>query len=140
MACLATGEERVRDAFSAEFKCREDRVEVEELPKARYRVTGCDRRIVYQCIANRCIPDQATMETPSAESESVAAPIHREPGERELAKREQRGDRSVVALDLHLDDRDMLKLRAAPEEFGDLVQLKVTRTGSRRRYWWAGSI
>lgn len=54
--------------------------------------------------------------------------MRRQPAEPEMAKREQRGDTSMVTLDLHLDDRDVLKLRAAPEEFGDLVQLKVTRT------------
>jgi hypothetical protein len=76
VACLATGctKARVRDAFSTEFKCREERVEVEELPEGRYRAIGCDRRIVYQCAGKRCIPDNATLEKPASEPEPTKAP------------------------------------------------------------------
>src|SRR4051812_12773176 len=107
IACSMTGcrEDEIRSAYASEFKCPEDGVTVEELGLRRYRVAGCDRTVVYQCVGDACAPDRE--DTPAAEAPVVAPPA-------EVAKRERRNGRTLVALNLHLDKRDSLRLSAAP--------------------------
>ncbi|HET9959860.1 MAG TPA: serine protease [Polyangiaceae bacterium] len=123
----ACAEEQIQARFSDDYRCHEDQVEVEALGGQRYRATGCGRSATYQCLRdgvrdNVCAKESEPEPEPDA-SASVAT--------RKLEAPPARRQNSIISLDLKLDQRTTLKLRAAPAKQGELLQLGLARTEPR---------
>jgi len=89
-------------------------------------VVGCGKRVVYQCVnLDRVCAIQTVKDTveplAAARSGQRSAPVVAEP------RMDSNGNRSVLTLELSLDDRSTLRLAGAPKEHPDLVQLKLIR-------------
>jgi hypothetical protein len=115
--------------YGREFNCSSSLINVEPLGGNRYRATGCGEA-VYQCIgapgslSETCVVasypehDEDSDDYTSVSSASDVAT------ETPDARRDTKNGKVTVALDLKLEGA-LLKLRAAPDRHGDLVQLKL---------------
>jgi len=122
VGCMA---DRVRSAFANEFSCDNDGVTVDEIGANRWIVTGCGHTVSYACIGTTCIPngerdDSAKVESGGRAEQSTSTAPPPTAGENgsamgvaHLAK--NKAGASLVALDLRLDKKTLLKLRAQPE-------------------------
>ncbi len=119
--------QELKASYSNEFNCPDYQVDVRPLGADRYRVSGCNKSVVYQCIGSHCVLDRrdeaASREEPAIQARIV---VQQEP-EREnvgVSKRKS-GEGVLVSADVRVSDDSLLKLRAAPGEHGSLVQLKL---------------
>jgi len=121
----------IQGMYSREFRCPEEQVKVEDLDGERFRASGCGQTVMYQCAGKSCIPDRR--DEPREQTAVAGAPVPRPVHQASsgVARREKSQGKSLVSLDLKLDERATLKLRAAPAELGELVQLKVTRRANQ---------
>jgi hypothetical protein len=113
--------------FGREFDC--EHVSVEEIGGGRYSASGCDRTVVYQCIGQTCIVDGAASELEEdsvARSRPAPAPVADSTVQTRTAK--SKSGKTVVSADIRLDNRSLLKLRAAATEQAGVVQLKLVRS------------
>ncbi len=124
--------------YASEQNCSEDKVSVESLVGARYRASGCNQTVVYQCFENvGCIPDGYTRTStePERDSDSVVevpvTAVARGPQVESGAHRSKNAKgESLVVLNLRMDRQTALRLAAAPDKNQRLVQLKIVRTES----------
>jgi hypothetical protein len=127
------GAELVHNMFVEEYHCPDSEVSVDNIEGGRYRARGCNREVMYQCFNRNCIPTREIGGTEGASENQVQTAKYRSPepeeaeGAEGVARRTKAGGKTVVLLDLVLGNKAMLKLRAAPAEFGELVQMKLTR-------------
>jgi len=125
-ACMS---QTVESNFAGDFHCHSP-LTVQDLGSDRYRVTGCDREAVYQCVAQQgfggplCVL-QLTTELEDEEQEEVAAaprPAAAQTAVKTRAEVVKDDDgSSTVELDLRLDSYSMLVLHADPETDPDSV-------------------
>lgn len=116
----------VRSSYANEFNCPSDRVNVETISANRYRATGCGD-VVYHCVDLECFPVYGRLDNSeyvSRAPEPSSAPAAPEQSDRYEVRRIKSGTKSQLALDIAFD-KAMLKLRAAPDEQGGLVQMKL---------------
>lgn len=118
----------VQMAYADEFDCPHDKVSVERISGGeRYRVTGCDRTAMYQCIGNSCFP--TSVEEPESAPESPTPVRNEQPHPTVETRKADLGgvDGPLVVADVPIGNYAVLKLRAAPSKRKDLVQLKLAR-------------
>jgi hypothetical protein len=118
----------LKASYSNEFNCPDYQVDVDELGADRYRVSGCNKSVVYQCIGKHCILDREE-ESASSEFQEVSQPrplAEQEPPAKAVGVSKRKGSEGVlVSADVRVSEDSLLKLRAAPGEHGDLVQFKL---------------
>jgi hypothetical protein len=120
LAGTACGASLAQEAFSRDFQCPERRVKVEELDDTRYRASGCEEEAIYICFDECKLSRQRPVE-------AVSKPRYVVPDDPNFATLTSADDGSLVSLDVKLDPRVMLKLRASPSQHGELAQLKLQR-------------
>jgi hypothetical protein len=120
--------QELKASYSNEFNCPDYQVNVDALGADRYRVSGCNKSVVYQCIGKHCILDRRE-EAESAPSEEVYQPrplAEQDPPPKAVGISKRKGGEGLlVSADVRIGDNGLLKLRAAPGEHSDLVQLKL---------------
>ena len=123
-----TGRHPAATAFTTDFDCHERLVVREgELP-GRYLVTGCEKRVVYQCVnmdqicAIQTVSDTAEPRRAVREERRVTAFVD-EP------RMETKGGEGVLTLELPLNERSMLRIAGSPKQYPDVVQFKLIRQG-----------
>jgi hypothetical protein len=123
--CVA---QELQVAYSNEFNCPDHQVKVQELGAERYRVSGCNKSVVYQCFGDHCGLDreeQAASARPAPTRQPPAAALP-EPQQKAAAVSERKGREGVlVSADVPIGQKSLLKLRAAPGEQSELVQIKL---------------
>jgi S1-C subfamily serine protease len=120
-----TGRHPAAVAFATDFECPERLVIRGAEAAGRYLVTGCGKRVVYQCVdSDRICAIQTVKNT-----EAPAAARKRNPdeGRAELAAEPRMAGQGVLTLELALDATSTLRIAGAPKEHPDLVQLKLLR-------------
>jgi hypothetical protein len=120
--------QELKASYSNEFGCPDYQVDVTPLGAERYRVNGCNKSVVYQCVDQHCVLAK-TEETASSESESVSVSApgvpHDPPSKPVGVSKKDQGEAVLVTADVAIGNRGLLKLRAAPARQNDLVQLKL---------------
>jgi S1-C subfamily serine protease len=117
----------VRGMYADEFNCPDDEVKVESLAGDRYRATGCGE-VVYQCINTTCIPTRVVADEPSAKYVRLAdAPAQTSEPIATEARREKKDGQVLIALDLVLENRTLVKLRAAAQGKKSAIQIKLVK-------------
>jgi S1-C subfamily serine protease len=127
--------QEIRSMYKKEF-CSDGDVSVEAIGGERYQASGCNRSVIYQCLGNSCVPDSLADEGESAsEDQASSSPNAQEPsrpttnlaGAGGTRRQKREGGKVVLAVDIPLDRRSMLRLRAVPLQEGGPVQLKLVR-------------
>jgi hypothetical protein len=127
--------QQIRSMYRNEF-CSEGEITVEEIGGERYQAEGCNRAVVYQCIGGTCVPDRLADDGDSdSERYADTSPRVLDHSSRTSnvagsagARTEKRnGGKILLAVDIRLDNRALLKLRAAPLQEGGPIQLKLVR-------------
>jgi hypothetical protein len=122
-------DQTVESHFAGDFHCS-SRVTTVGLGNDRYRVTGCDREAVYQCIERQggfgnhvCVLE---LTTELEEEESTPPPSAPRPAPVKAHAEVVKDDdgSSTVELDIRLDTYSMLILNADPENTPDSVSFK----------------
>jgi hypothetical protein len=111
----------VQEDFSQRFKCPMDDVQVTEGANGRFRASGCEESALYEC-SDTC--RVANPERPK-EVAIIAVQVREPPAESRAARVSTDDAGNSVALDVQLEQRTVLKLRAAPAKHGELAQLKL---------------
>jgi S1-C subfamily serine protease len=127
-ACVK--EQTVESLFAGDFHCS-GRVTAVDLGNARYRVNGCDREAVYQCIergtAERvCSIQMATELEREEESEQSRSGPRPAPVKAHAEVVKDDDGSSTVELDVRLDTYSTLALRADPQNLPDSVLFTFT--------------
>jgi hypothetical protein len=134
MAAAGCRVQEIRSMYRNEF-CKGGEVTVEELGDGRYEASGCDRRVLYQCVGGSCA-SEAVIDDGESDSEGPARPEPVEDDPRSPSNaakttepRGQKGKQGKIVLttDIRLDGRALLKLRAVPAQEGGPIQLMVVR-------------
>jgi hypothetical protein len=115
----------VATTFATDFDCQERLVVREAEVSGRYLVTGCGRRVVYQCVDQ----DRVCVIQTVKKAASPAVALERKPDEQraQLAAEPHMAGQGVLTLELSLDASSTLRIAGAPKEHPDLVQLKLWR-------------
>jgi len=128
-------EEKLTAMYAREFNCPKGDIKIGVIGDGRYRVQGCDRTVMYECIGSaNCIPMSSSLDR---NAESQPAPAQAQPAsanqspastnvEQARVDKNKKGA-TLVMLDARLDDKSLLKLRGLPEAKHDL-QLKIALT------------
>ena len=113
MVAAACASQTARSTYAEEFDCRSE-VEVEDLDAGRFRVSGCDKSVIYVCSRNVCATDRPVDDgpPPAAAPRSKAATKEASVGVAHLEK--SKSGASIVSLELRLDAETLLKLRGSP--------------------------
>ena len=125
--CFAAGcaTNQVRATFSSDYDCPTSQVTAAEQGGGIFRAQGCNRSASYRCVEGRCLK---LASSGAAEFEATGGPLST-PASRSHrvgeAHRINVDGLTAVALDVRLDGGGLLKLRAAPERHGELVELKL---------------
>ncbi len=115
--------------------CSDGEISVQEIGGERYQVSGCDRTVVYQCIGESCVPataadegsDSERYEAPNPNAQDRPSTASSVAGTAGTRRQKREGGKVVIAVDIRLDNRAMLRLRAVPLQEGSSVQLKLMR-------------
>jgi S1-C subfamily serine protease len=114
----------VKSAFEDDFRCPVAS-DVSDMGNDRYRVSGCGREAVYQCLQNiQGHPICALQLTEDVEAEaSEPLPMTPVVSQAKLAKND--AGESTVSLDVRLDTYSLVTLRAEPSRVPDIVQFRL---------------
>jgi hypothetical protein len=98
-----------------------------ELGRRRYRLDGCNETAVYQCNNQGCAADVTQLVGPGI-VDLTAGPGPRLPTRRDgtAHRRKAVSGAAIISLDLTLDGRAMIALKAIPERHMNLVQVTLT--------------
>jgi len=123
--CLGPGY-NARVAFSDTYKCPMAQTKASEVEN-HFEVEGCGLDAAYHCypLPGREQCDQWFDDSKSS-ADSASVPATRPVPMKAEVKVENKGDEPVMALELMLDGRAMLRITAIPDK-QDVVQLKLIR-------------
>ena len=125
---LASGcaSQSVRSTYAEEFDCQSE-VDVEDLGSGRFRVSGCNKTVVYVCRRSVCDSERLPDSSPPASAPMTkASTSETNVGVAHLEK--NKSGASVVLLELRLDAETLLKLRGSPA-LNKPVALQLVRLG-----------
>ena len=129
-ACLvasACASQTVRSTYAEEFDCQSE-VDVEDLGSGRFRVSGCNKTVLYVCRRSVCDSERPPDSSPPASAPSTkATTTETSVGVAHLEK--NKSGASVVLLELRLDAETLLKLRGSPA-LNKPVALQLVRLGN----------
>lgn len=126
----------IRTLYAGEYDCPKNEIRVVQDGTTRFTATGCGETTAYLCTGTSCLKEQLEEEEPEVvllvPVVPTASAAEQPEALQQVATREESGGVTKVSLDLQLDPSTKLRLRAAPEKHGQLVQVKLLSTRNIR--------
>ncbi len=120
----------IKQQFRHDFQCNE-RPTVDSMGGGKYEVKGCTTTAIYDCSGGPCVVvrSEDLLDESSPSSETASQSVPRTTGARRIKLQQE--DLTIVNVTLRLDASTWLNLRAAPEKYGERVQIKLSREDFR---------
>lgn len=133
LLCAALGgcaAQTVEAAFASDFKCGSGVTVEESAAPGRFNASGCGREAVYQCVtvgSYQTVCDLQAATDPDRSSRDEAETRARPVPEAETGKVrvQSKKGQATLSLELRVGKDALLRLSAAPDKAGELVQLKL---------------